>query len=238
MNLPYRWTTLLVCLAFVGVSSWLWSLPFAQVVEGPVPGLPAEHHVLLEPGVVLRQIVTLPSPAPRDIAVRFWVQRVPAQQPFLRIRGESAGEVLGVALVPLAAADGAFHMRQAPWWHLPVGAQQLTLVIEGHGMHVAATAVDRVAGGDLEINNISHAPKDLALQLVSGDLGIERYLPLTRIVEGKPGILAWVRYPLVLFLLYLVAAITLLRSPLRLLRWLEDAPDSPATPPAEQRATH
>jgi hypothetical protein len=237
MKLTYRWPILLAYLVLAGVSTWLWSLPFAHVVEGPLPDPIAEHYVLLEPGVVLRQTLTLPSPAPRDIAVRLWVQRVPAQQPFLRIRGESAGRVLGIAMVPLAAADGAFHVRQAPWWQVPVGAQQLTLVIEGHGMHVAATAVDRIAGGDLEINNSSPAPGDLALQLVSGDLGIERYLPLTRIVEGKPGILAWVRYPLVLFLLYLAAAITLLRSPLRLLRRLEDTPDFPTVPATEDRTT-
>jgi hypothetical protein len=224
MKLPYRWPTLLACLVFVGVGSWLWSLPFAQVMEGTVPGPIGEHHVLLEPGVVLQQTLTLPSPAPRDVAVRLWVQRVPALQPFLRIRGESDGQILGVAMVPLAPADGMFHIRQAPWWHLPAEAQHLTVVVEGHGMQVATMA----AGGNLD--HVSQTPSDLAIQLVSGDLGIERYLPMTRIAQGKPGILAWVRYPLVLFLLYLIAAIMLLRSPLRLLRRLESAADTSAAP--------
>lgn len=229
MSMRSRWPALLACLLILLVNVWLWSLPLARIVEGPQPQPIGEHQVLLEPGVVLRQTLTLPTPAPRDVALRFWTQRiVPAERPFLRIRGESDGQVLGVAAVPLAAADGAFHMRQAPWWHLPSGARQLTVVIEGSGLRVAALAVDQVTGGDLEMNNVSQAPRDLALQLVSGDLGIERYLPLSRIAEGKPGVLAWLRYPLALFSLYLIAVMSLLRSPARLLRWVEDSSSTPA----------
>jgi hypothetical protein len=223
MKLRYRWPTLLAALLVIAVNGWLWSLPRARIVEGPPPHPPGEQHMLLEPGLVLRQTLSLPVPAPRDVKLRVWVQRVTAQQPFLRIRGESHGQDLGAAILPLAPADGAFHMRQAAWWHLPATAKELTVVIEGHGMRIATTAVDRVAGGSLEINQASQAPSDLALQLLSGDLGIERYLPLTAITDGKPGLLAWFRYPLALFSLYLILMASLLRSPRRLLRWVEDA---------------
>lgn len=223
-----RWPMRLAGLLIVAVNVWLWSLPLARVVEGRSPQLGAGQ-VVLEPGVVLRQTLTLPTPAPRDVAVRLWTQRiVPAERPFLRIRGEIDGQLLGAATIPLAPADGAFHPRQAPWWHLPAGARQLTLVIEGSGLRVATLAADQVAGGDLEISGAPHAAGDLALQLVSGDLGIERYLPLSRIAEGKPGVLAWLRYPLALLSLYMIAMISLLRSPGRLLRWIEDASGAPA----------
>ncbi|HEY0605066.1 MAG TPA: hypothetical protein VGD58_19260 [Herpetosiphonaceae bacterium] len=219
-----RWPTLLACLLIVALNVWLWSLPLAQVVEGPQPQSIGEQLVVLDPGVVLRQTLTLSTPAPRDVALRLWTQRiVPAERPFLRIRGESNGKLLGAATIPLAPADGAFHLRQAPWWRLPSGARQLTLVIEGSGLRVATVAADQMAGGDLEINGAAQPQNDLALQLVSGDLGIERYLPLSRITEGKPGVLAWLRYPLALLSLYMIAMIGLLRSPARLLRWVEDS---------------
>ena len=224
MSLRSRWPTLLACLLIVVINVWLWSLPLAQVSEGPPPPQPGARQVELLPGVELRQTLTLPTPAPRDVALRFWTQRiVPAERPFVQIRGESNGQVLGVARIPLAAADGAFHMRQAPWWHLPAGTQQLTVVIEGSGLRVATTAADQVAGGDLQLAGVSQTPSDLALQLVSGDLGIERYLPLSRINQGKPGVLAWLRYPLALFSLYLITVVSLLRSPARLLSWVEDS---------------
>lgn len=224
-----RWPTLLACLLILAVNVWLWSLPLARVVEGPQPQTIGERQVVLNPGVVLRQTLTLPTPVPRDVALRLWTQRiVPAERPFLRIRGESQGAVLGAATIPLAPADGAFHMRQAPWWHLPAGAQQLTVVIEGSGLRVATVAADQVADGDLEISGAVQPSGDLALQLVSGDLGIERYLPLSRIAEGKPGILGWLRYPLALLSLYMIAIISLLRSPARLLRWVEDSSSLPA----------
>ncbi|HEY0736356.1 MAG TPA: hypothetical protein VGD69_15685 [Herpetosiphonaceae bacterium] len=218
-----RWPTLLACLLIVALNVWLWSLPLAQIVEGPQPQRIGERLAVLEPGVVLRQTLTLSTPTPRDVALRLWTQRiVPAERPFLRIRGESNGEVLGAATIPLAPANGAFHLRQAPWWRLPSGAQQLTVVIEGSGLRVATSATDQVAGGDLEINGSAQPQSDLVLQLVSGDLGIERYLPLSRIAQGKPGVLAWLRYPLALLSLYMIAMIGLLRSPARLLRWVED----------------
>ncbi|MBV9788998.1 MAG: hypothetical protein JOZ51_12525 [Chloroflexi bacterium] len=223
MSLRARWPTLLAVLLIMAVNIWLWSLPLAQVSEGSPPVQPGAQQVELMPGVELRQTLTLPTPAPRDVALRFWTQRiVPAEQPFVQIRGESNGQVLGVARMPLAPADGMFHMRQAPWWQLPAGAQQLTIVIEGSGLRVATMATDQAADGDL------------ALQIVSGDLGIERYLPLSRINQGKPGVLAWLRYPLALLSLYLIAVVSLLRSPARLLRWVEDSAglsaDSLSTP--------
>jgi hypothetical protein len=212
----------------------LWSLPFARTEAGPLPQPLNEHRILLERGMVLRQTLTLPTPPPRDVALRVWVQRiVPADQPFLKLRGESDGQVLGEMTLPLAPADGALHVRQAPWWRLPAEAQSMTLVVEGHGMWIAAMSADDVAGGDLEVNGVSRAPGDLAIQLVSGDLGIERYLPMTRIAEGKPGPLAWPRYSLVLLLIYVLAVVRLVASIPRLVHSLQSAALLQADPAAD-----
>lgn len=214
------WLLATTTLIFVLLAGWILTLPLAQLVEGVAPQPLGESQIRLENGVI-RQTLALPTPTPHEIAPRIWLQLYPTSGHVLRVRAEHAGQVLGESAVRLAGLDQAFHKVELPWFEVPAGATDVTLVLEGHGVIVLATAVDRVAGGDLELNGVSRAPSDLAIQLVSGDRGIDRYLPLSRIAAGKPGILGWPRFSLLLIFAYVICMITLVGVGSRLLRYVE-----------------
>ncbi|HEX6289124.1 MAG TPA: hypothetical protein VFZ66_08025 [Herpetosiphonaceae bacterium] len=219
------WSIAVGCLLVLGLSFWAVVQPLAQAVEGPPPPL-GESRVTLESGHVVRQTLALPQPVPGDIAPRIWIQRVLLEQARLTVRAEAVGQTLGQTSVRLPVPDQSFHVLQLPWWHIPAGARSVTLTIEGNGVVLLATAVDRVAGGDLEIDGVSHAPGDLALQIVSSDRGIERYVPLSAAAAQKPGVLGWPRLVLLVIAAFVIGGMLLIGSAARLARLVEGAQPS------------
>ena len=210
-----------VGLALLGCAGAIFTLPLATIVEGPALLSVSASQIRFEPGTLVRQTLALPTPTPREIAPRIWVQLLPAANHFLQARVEGGGQILGEAVLTLPAGDNAFHMVQLPWQKLPSGTSGVTLVFEGHGVAILATNADRIAGGSVEVDGVAQISRDLALQMVSGDRGIERYLPLSRIAAGKPGLLGSPRFFLMVMYLYLIVVVVLVGSVFRLLRYIE-----------------
>lgn len=203
---PRHWLSMLIFLGALVIVN----LPVADIEQGAPPVALGENQLSIKRNVPLNQTLTLPTPTPREVSIRIWLQLFPSENPFLNARGIVAGQEVGRAEVTLPPVDGAFHAITLPWWQLPANADKMTLSLEGHGVFILATTVDRVLGGSLSINNVDQAPVDLVIQMTSGDRGIDRYVPVSQIVSGKPGLLGWPHMVLLLGYACLVGCVGLI----------------------------
>lgn len=196
-------------------------IPVANIVEGPAPVILNEAQIRFDPGTRVEQRIALYQDTAAELQVRLWVQVFPSFDPFLNAQLMVGNTVIDQTSVQLPPANGAFQRVTLPWWRLPRGTQQINIVLEGRGVFVQATSVDRVPGGALTVNGRELPSNDLLFQLTSGDRGIDRYLPVSEIAAGKPGLLAWPHAVLLLAYAYLLAMIGLVCSVPRLARFVQ-----------------
>ncbi len=172
---------------------------------GAVPKLSANNRIRLDHGfVVLEQDEILQSPLPTELTLRIWVQQLPSYYPFLTVRGAIGQNQIGPIDVRLPPPDGKFHMIELPWWRVPADAERMSVKLTGHGVLVGTTA-PRDTQPELEVNGVAQPALSLVFQMVGRQASFERYLPLLQIAEGKPGLLGYPQFMLLLGAAFFVA---------------------------------
>lgn len=226
MSLARAWLAVSFVVALIGFGRVVTAFGSPWVVEGPRPGPLGESQLRLGRDLVVQQTLTLPPLTAPEVALRVWIQPMPGEDKFLRVRGKVGAREHGWQDVALPRGKTTVHSVQLPWWTLPSEAQSMTVDLEGSGLVLLTTAVDRVAGGTLVINDVPHAPSDLVLQIVSGDRGMDRHFPFSRFAEGKPGLLGLPHSFLMLGFAYVLFVIVLLPSAAWLIQrtreWTDD----------------
>jgi hypothetical protein len=160
----------------------------------------------------------LSVPAGTEVALRLWVQRLPAYEPYITVSGTAGDRRYGPQTVELPPPDGEFHQIQLPWWHIPAGAETLAVSITGHGILVQFAHEDQVPGGNLVVGSRSWPTVDLALALDTRAGGTLGRIPLLQIAQNKPGLLGTPRFALLLAALYVGGVGLLIANGSRLLQ--------------------
>lgn len=185
-------------------------LPVERLREDARPLVALEANLLLSDGSTARQTVTLTGAPEEQVALRVWALLEPSDGPYLYARCTSAGRVVSEAALPLPTNDRAYHAIDGPWCDTH-GQRSLALTLEGNGVRLMTTGVDRVPG-TLFKDAVAQQASDLVLQVRQRQPGIDRYLPVSRWASNKPGLLGWPRLYLLLPLLYLLLLLALLRA--------------------------
>ena len=204
----WRDLALLALLGLIGGALLL--LPTEQLREEPRPLVALESNVFLGQQTTVRQQVVFDGAPDEQTAVRFWLLTEPSAAPELTVRCERAGQVVVETRIALPQVDRAYHAVDGPWCDTH-GQSVIAWSFEGHGVRLMLTAVDRVPG-TLFVAGAARPQNDLVLQVRERNVGVDRYLPISRWAAGKPGVIGWPQIYLLLPYLYLVGVALLLRT--------------------------
>lgn len=208
----------------LAVTAMIVGVPAANVTTSASPAVVEAQRIRLDYGsVTLHQTIILPQPPPNELAIRLWVQRLPAYVPYLTVYGSSGNRTYGPAVVELPPPDGAFHPVELPWWQMASNANSISLAVKGDGVLVLTTTPADNLAPSLKVNGVSRPESALAVQLTGRRGGLEQYVPLLRIAEGKPGILGWPKLLPVLLVAVMVTLAAFSRIRSRLIRLAEQA---------------
>lgn len=197
--LSQRWLLWLVLPLALGLLTLL--LPVEQRRDDPRPLIGLESNLYMSDGATLRQTVVLDDPVAEQAAFRVWALLEQSRAPYLYLRCLSAGRVVGEGVLRLPPPDRAYHALDGPWCDT-LGQRNMSIVLEGNGVRLMTTAVDRVPGV-LFKQEQPLRDSDLVLQVRHRSAGVDRYVPVSRWAADKPGILGWPHLYLLLPLLYL-----------------------------------
>jgi hypothetical protein len=217
MKTTQRHMSLLLLVVPLCLSVLIGCIPRPHVSETIAPPQDEQQRIRLDHGLVmLNQTFVLPAPDPTLLSLRIWVQTLPSYKPYLSVFAAVAPATFGPVSPLLPPADGRFHLLELPWWKLPPNARSMALAIKGHGVLIMTTTGPSVAGSELKIDGVQNFDITLAVQLRTRTGGIEHYLPLSYMSDGRPGMLGSPYFFLYLLLAFItgVQILILLRPAL------------------------
>jgi hypothetical protein len=200
-----RLLTVVVVSVVISTGIGVLAVPITTVIENDPPEVIDQERIRLDHGLVTVEQTLVVPPSTHEVGLQLWVQHLPGHFPYLTVSASSNGVSYGPSRVNLPPVDGQFHPVQLPWWRMSPDYNKMRISLRGHGVLVSTTRDVRVE--PFEANGVASRSGSLLVHIRSRQGGIERYLPLLRVAEHKPGVLGW---PKALPTLTMVAIITLI----------------------------
>ncbi len=136
------------------------------------------------------RVLLVPPPGERDDLVTLRLGVVAAGLPDLAVVSLPVHALARQGMTTFAFEP--LHLRMTP--HSVTTTLQLTLeaptLPPAYGITVIAGA-DSYAGGHLLVNGVARTQFDLAFQLLYQQRWLDQVLPISRLAEGRPGLLGW-----------------------------------------------